>query len=818
MIGDLFQDVRFAVRGLARKPGFTVVALVILAVGIGGNTALFSVVRSVLLRPLPFEAPEELVQVRGRDLETGNVGNLSPADFMDFQNEATSLARMGANGWIGPATSVGADGSAERIGEVQVTEGFFRTLRVSPAMGRLFTPDEDLPGSDPVAILSDGLWRQSFGADPGIVGRSILLDAVPTTVIGVLPPSYRHIEERTDRSAQIFTTHRFERGDPNRGGHYIRAVARLAPGRSVEAAQSELASIAARLEALHPESNTDQGVAVTPLHDAVVGAAPSILWMLLGATGLVLLVVCANLANLLLASGAGRRKELALRSALGAGRARLVRQLVTESLVLGVTGGALGVLIAVAASGPLSGISAAGIPRAGDVGVDGVVLGFAVVTTLLTSVGFGLVPALLLTPGKLSGRLGGDGARGRGGSVRRSSRKILISAEVAVAVVLVVGASLLAESVWHLQREPVGFEPSRAVAMEVAPPPVRYPDDSQIAFQSAFEQRVEGIPGVVEAGSVNILPLTANFDGRGFQVENDPRPRGRGPSAQARSVTPGYFRAMGIPLVRGRLLSDADREGAPLVVVVSRSLAERHWPGEDPVGQRITFNGGIPDEEAVAVGGPGSREVVGVVGDVKHLEVGADAVPTFYTPQAQPPSYHTMTLVVRAGTDTEDIVPTIREELAALDPNVPLSQVRSLEGVVTGSVAGTRLQATLLALFAVTGLLLAAIGVYGVIGYLVRRRTHEIGVRIALGARRGEVVRMFVIEGMRPIALGLVAGVLGAVALSGILRSALYGISPLDASTYLFASVVIVAAGLAATIVPARRAVAAGSAAALREP
>lgn len=817
MIGDLLQDVRFAVRSLAKKPGFTAVALVILAVGIGGNTAIFSVVRSVVLRPLPFETPERLIQVRGRDLQSGELGNLSPADFMDFEREANSVARMGANGWIGPATIVGADGSAERVGEVQVTEGFFPTLGVTPAMGRLFTPEEDRPGSDPVAILSDGLWRGSFGADPDILGRSVLLDAVPTTVIGVLPPSYRHIEERTDRSAQVFTTHRFDRAQPNRGGHYIRGVARMVPGRSIEAVRSELGSIAVRLEARYPESNTDQGVAVVPLHDAVVGAAPSALWMLLGATGLVLLVVCANMANLLLASGAGRQRELAVRSAVGAGRGRLVRQLVTESLVLGLAGGASGALVAVAVSGPLSRISAAGIPRAGDIRVDGMVLGFAVLLTLVTSVGFGLFPALLLAPRKVSGHLGGNGARGSGGSVGRGSRQLLISAEVAVSVILVVGAALLVESVWRLQQEPVGFEPSRAMVMEVAPPVALYEDGSQVSFHRSFEERVEAIPGVVEVGSVNILPLSANYDGRAFQVEDAPEPEGQAPSAQARSVTPGYFPAMGIPLVRGRWFDSRDTEEATRVVVVSQALADRHWPGEDPVGQRITFNSGIPFEEALPVGGPGSREVIGVVGDVKHLEVESDGVPTLYTPHAQPPSYHTMTLVVRAAADPGEIVPVIRRELAALDPNVPLSQVRSLDDVVTGSVAGTRLQATLLALFALTGLLLAAIGVYGVIGYLVRRRTHEIGVRMALGARGGEVVRMFVLEGMRPIALGVVAGVLGAVALSGALGSTLFGISPLDPSAYLLAAGVLTVAGLVATVVPARRAVAGGSAAALRD-
>lgn len=818
MIRDLLQDVRFAVRSLARKPGFTAVALVILAMGIGGNTAIFSVVRSVVLRPLPFEAPERLLQVRGRDVETGELGNLSPADFLDFERESSSVERMGANGWIGPATIVGADGSAERIGEVQVTEGFFPTLGVAPALGRLFTPEDDLPGSDPVAILSDGLWRGSFGADPDVVGRRVVLDAVPTTVIGVLPPSYRHIEERTDRSAQIFTTHSFDRADPNRGGHYIRAVARMAPGRSVEAVRSELGSIAARLEARYPDSNTDQGVAVVPLHDAVAGAAPSTLWILLGATGLVLLVVCANLANLLLASGAGRQRELALRAAVGAGRGRLVRQLVTESLVLGLAGGALGVLLAVAMSGPLSGLSAAGIPRTGDIRVDRMVLAFAVVVTLVTSVGFGLFPALLLAPKRLSRHLGGSGARTGGGSVRPGSRQLLISAEVAVSVILVTGAALLVESVWRLQQEPVGFQASRALAMEVAPPFALYSDGSQISFYRSFEERVEAIPGVVEAGSVNILPLTANYDGRGFQIEDAPEPEGQAPSAQARSVTPGYFQAMEIPLLRGRLFDSSDAEDAPLAVIVSQSFVDRHWPGEDPIGQRITFNSGIPDEEALPVGGAGSREVVGVVGDVKHLEVGADAVPTFYTPHAQPPSYNTMTLVVRAGSESGDVLPIIRRELAALDPNVPLSQVRSLDDVVTGSVAGTRLQATLLSVFAATGLLLAAIGVYGVIGYLVRRRTHEIGVRIALGARGAEVVGMFVVEGMRPIAVGVVAGVLGAMALSGALRSALYGISPLDPSAYLLAAAVLVAAGLVATVIPARRAVRTGSAAALRGP
>lgn len=828
------RDLRFALRGLARRPGFTVIALLTLILGVGVNTAVFSVVRAVVLKPLPFSEPDELVRVTGLNTASGVTSNISPGDFLDFQREARTFSRMGAHGWIGPATVSDGEGRAERLGRVEVTEGFFPALGVEPALGRLFTPEEDARGATPTAILSDGLWRTMFGGDPSIVGRSILVNFEPTVVVGVLPAGFRHLEERTDRGAEIFTSSvgfRFSI-DPNnpasRGGRNIRAVGRLAPGSTIEQARSELTAIAERIEEEYPVGNANQRVYLAPLHEDVVGDAGQTLLILLGASGFVLLIACANLGNLLLAVGAGRERELAVRAALGAGRRRIVRQLLTECLVLGVAGGLGGALVAFASTGLLTHLSAAGIPRAADIRVDFIVLAFAAMTALVASVVFGLVPALSLSSGDVQGALTRGGRQGVG-TVGRRSRDLLIAAEVALSVVLVAGAGLLVGTLLNLQGISTGFEPGRVISMEIAPPTARYPEGSQTAFQQAFEERASALPGVQAVGAVNILPLTDNYDSRGIFIEGRERPLpGRNPSAQARTVTPGYFEAMGMPLVRGRLFDARDREGSPLVIVISQSFAERFWPGEDPIGQRITYNSGIPalelraacpelgDQYGQCIGGPGSREIIGVVGDVKHLDLReADPIPMFYTPNSQAPSYHTMTFVVRAQEDPTVLVGSLRAALAGIDPEVPLSQVQTLEDVLSQAVAQPKVRAGLIGMFAALAVLLAWVGVYGVVGYLVTRRTQEIGIRIALGAPAGQLLRMLARDGLRPVVIGIAAGIPVALAVTRVLQGMLFEVTHLHPAAYLFACGALVAAGLVATLVPARRALAVNPAIAL---
>ena len=811
-----FQDLRYALRGLVRRPGFTAIAVITLSLGIGATTAIFSVVQAVLLRPLDYPQADRLLKIRGFDKQDGTIVNLSPADFLDFQRDAKTIAEAGANGFVGLFTISGGQGEPERVGGVNVTSGFFPTLGVRPAFGRVFRPEDDTPDAETTIILSDGFWRRRFGADPAIVGTSITLNARPATVIGVLPAGYRHIEINPERSADIFTPYGFNPAEANRGGHFIRGVARLKDGVTLEQARAEFDGIAARLERDFPVSNTDQGVIVTPLLDSMVSEAKPVLTLLSAAVGLVLLVACANVANLLLARGTGRLRELALRAAIGADRSRLVRQMLTESTALGLVGAVGGLLLAFWATRALTALAATGMPRADQIRIDGPALIFALLVSLATSVIFGLLPALHLSKQDLNDALK-EGGRQNAAGAARGARELLIVAEVAVSIVLLIGAGLLIRSLWHLQQVDPGFAADRVLAMEVSLPTARYEEGEQMPFYQHLEDRVRALPGVAAAGAVNILPLSSNYDSRGVQVEDHPRPDGQGLSPQGRSATPGYFEAMGIPLVMGRNFDAHDIDSGQLVVIVSEAMARQYWPTSakatvgkpdvaNVIGKRITFNSGIPRERQQVVGGAGSRLVVGVVGNVKHLGLDEDEVPMFYTPHTQQPSYHTMRMVVRADAEPAALTRQVREQLSQMDPEVPLSQVTTLSRALESTVAAPRMRASLLGLFAALAMILAAIGVYGVVAYMVGQRTQEIGVRRALGAKAADVVMMLLHDAMRPVAIGIVIGVAGAYAMTRLLAAMLFEISATDVTTYVAACSVLAVAALLASIVPARRA------------
>jgi putative ABC transport system permease protein len=801
----MLQDFRFAIRGLALRPGFTFVAVITLALGIGATTAIFSVVRAVLLRPLDYPGADRLVKVYGFDEEENAPGNLSPADFLDFQRDNTVFSRMGANGFVGLFTITGGIGDAERVGGVNVTLGFFPTLGIQPALGRLFTAEEDRPGGPDTAILSDGFWRRRYGADPAIVGRTITLNATPFTVVGVLPASYRHLEINPERPAEIFTLFQFDPAQANRGGHFIRGVARLKDAASIDQAKAEMEAIAARLEQQYPADNTAQGVVVTPLLDSMVSESRPALLLLSGAVGFVLLVACANVANLLLARGTGRLRELALRASLGADRGHLVRQMLTESVALSLIGAVGGLLLAYWATRALTVLASAGVPRADQIGIDVPVLLFALAAALLTSIAFGLMPAIHLSRQDLHESLK-EGGRQQGPAIGRGARELLIVAEVALSIVLLIGAGLLVRSLWQLQHVNPGFAAENVLAMEVSLPTARYEEGEQMPFYQRLEERIRSIAGVSGVGAVNILPLSNNYDSRGIQVEDHPMPEGQGFGPQARSITPGYFRAMQIPMIRGREFDAHDIETGQRVVIISRTMAEKYWPGEDAIGKRITFNSGIPRAEQQTVGGPGSRVVVGIAGDVKHLGLDEGEVPMFYTPHTQQPSYHTMRVVVRTSTDAASLTRQVRSELSQMDREVPLSQVSTLVRALDATVAAPRMRAMLLTVFAALAMILAAIGVYGVVAYIVGQRTQEIGVRRALGARAGNVLLMLLREALRPVAAGIVLGALGALALSRVLSTMLFGVSAVDLPTYAAACGLLALSALAATIVPARRA------------
>ena len=802
----LMQDLRYAFRSLAAKPGFAAVAIITLSLGIGATTAIFSVVQAVLLRPLDYPDADRLVKVVGFDKGERTIGNLSPADFLDFQRDATSFERMGANGWVGLATISGGRDEAERAGWVQVTEGFFPTLRIQPVLGRAISAEDDRPGATRVALISDGFWRRRFGADPSIIGRSISFNAVPVMVIGVLPPAYRHLEVNPERAADIFTPFRWDPAQPNRGGHFIRGVGRLKDGLGLDQGRAELLSIAARLEQQHPADNTDQSVRVDNLLDSMVGESRPVVLLLAGAVVVVLLVACANVANLLLARGTGRLRELALRSAIGADRGRLVRQMLTESMAMSSIGAAGGVVVALVATRALTVLAAAGIPRADQIGIDGPVLAFALIAALVTSVVFGLVPAIHLSRQDLNDALR-EGGKQQGTSIGRGARELLIVAEVALSIVLLVGAGLMIRSLWQLQNVDPGFRAERVLTMEVSLPVARYEEGTQMPFYQQLEERIRGLAGVAEVGAINMLPLSSNYDSQGVQIEDHPMPDGQAASPQVRSITPGYFRAMGIPLRRGREFNVHDAADGQLAVIVSESMAKKYWPGDaDVVGKRVTHNNGVPRDRQQLVGGAGSRVVVGVVGDVKHLALEEAEVPMMYEPHTQQPSYHTMRLVIRAQADAAALTGQVRAALNQMDREVPLSQVATLSASLDKSVAEPRMRATLLGLFAGLAMALAAIGVYGVVAYLVGQRTQEIGVRRALGAQAMAIVAMLVRESMRPVLAGLAVGLVGAVALSRVLSAMLFQVSSTDVATYAIACGGLALAALLASVIPARRA------------
>jgi putative ABC transport system permease protein len=802
----LLQDLRYAFRSLAKKPGFAAVAIITLSLGIGATTAIFSVVQAVLLRPLEYADADRLVKIVGWEKDLGTSGNLSPADFLDFRRDSATFEHMGANGWVGLATISGGAGEAERVGSVQVTDGFFATLGVRAQLGRLFVAEDDRPGAARVAVLSDGLWRRRFGADPSMVGRAVTINAMPFTVIGILPADFRHIEINPERPADVFSTYRWDTANANRGGHFIRGIGRLKDGVTLAQGRAELDTIAARLEQQYPVSNINQGVRADPLLDSMVGGSRPIVMLLAGAVIVVLLVACANVANLLLARGTGRLRELALRAAIGADRGRLVRQMLTESAALSLLGAAGGLGVALIATRALTVLAAAGIPRADQIAIDGWVLAFAIAASLITSVVFGLVPALHLSRQDLNDALK-EGGKQQGAAVGRGAREALIICEVALSIVLLVGAGLLIRSLQRLEGVNPGFNTEQTVSMEISLPVARYEEGDQMPFYQRLEERVQGIAGVRGVGAANILPLSSNYDSRGIQIEDNPKPDGQGQSPQSRSVTPGYFAAMGIPLIAGRNFDPRDTEDRQRVVIVSESMARAYWPGvANVVGKRITYNSGIPEEQQQVVGGPGSRIVVGVVGDVKHLALDEESIPMFYTPHTQQPSYHTMWMVVRSEVPPASLTGQVRAELSQMDSQVPLSQVATLSTTLSKTVAQPRMRATLLGLFAGLAMALAAIGVYGVVGYLVGQRTQEIGVRRALGAQAMEIVGMLVRESMRPVMTGIVVGLLGAFALSRVLSAMLFQVSSTDVATYAIACGGLAVAALLASVIPARRA------------
>jgi putative ABC transport system permease protein len=787
-MGTLFQDLRYGLRMLAKNPGFTAVAVLTLSLGIGANTAIFSVINAVLLEPLSFPYADRLVQIWETDPRLGfDRDTVSPFNFRDWQSQSHNFAAMAAYEYehfslTGGESPVGLRG-------LRVSADFFRVLGARPLLGRDFLANEDQPGAGHVAVASYATWQNYFGRDPGIVGKKITLDSEPYTVIGVMPSDF----ELPGSNTEIWTTPAFDLKGGSRGSHFLFAIGRLKPGVTLAAARSEADTIARRLAQQYPDSNGHSGILLVPLQKEIVGNARFALLVLWGAVGLVLLIACANTANLLLSRAVTRFKEFAVRSALGAGRARLVTQLLTESILLALTSGALGLVIAHGGVGAI--VHAATIPRGQGVTVDTRVIGFTALLSVLTGIIFGLAPAFTSSSIDLVSALKETGwatEPGSGGSRLRSG---LVVGEVAVSVMLLVGAGLLVKSLWLLGRVDPGFNPKGVLGVRLSLPESKYPNGLERAnvFKRLIE-RIALVPGVEGVGGVNDLPFSGSRTGSSFDIEGMP-PRSPGESRQAdrRDVSPDYFRAMGIPLLKGRKFTNRDNADAPHVAIINKDLARKYWPSGEPLGQRLK----LYDKD---------WEIVGVVGNVKLLDLAARDNPEIYLPYTQSGSPPWMFFAVRSRGELGSLIASVRSAAREVVPDEPLYDVRTMEERVAASTAPRRLNALLLGIFAGLALILSAAGTYGVLAYSVAQRTHELGIRMALGADRRDVLKLVLGQGMAVTLLGVAVGLAGASGLTRYLSSLLYGVRPTDALTFVAVALLLTAVALLACYIPARRA------------
>ena len=801
---ELRQDSRYALRVLGRGRGFVAVSVLTLALGVGANTAIFSVVRGVLLRGLPYADPGRLVAIAS--VINGASSAASPPDFFDWRSEAQSFSGLAAD--FLSTTALTGSGEAERLTQARVTSNFFDVVGLQPSRGRGFRAGEDALSAPRVVVLSDGLWRRRFGADPSIIGRTILLDDFPTTVIGIAPPQLR-----LPAAVDVWMTTRFDTRDvapAARGARWVQVIGRLGPGRTRAGALSEMNTIAARLALADPRHNVGVTTQVTPLQEDLVGAVRTPLLILLGAVGLVMLIACVNVASLSLSRTAARDTELAVRTALGAGRARIARQILTESLTLSLGGGVAGVALAALATRALVALAPGDLPLVDSVHLDGIVFVFALGITVLSGLLFGAMPAI---EGARRGAHDRLRAGQRGATVGPRSgrlRHALVVAEVALAITLLAGAGLLMRSFARLTTVDPGFRPGNVATLSFALSPVRYPDAArQEQFASTLLARLEETPGITSAGMSFSLPLSGSGFGLTFAIGGRPEVNGPDePRAQVRVATPDYFRTMGIPLLRGRSFTAQDRAGSTPVVVISQEAARRYWPNEDPIGQTLVtgwHHGGQ------AFGGT----VVGVVGDVRQFSLASKPSAHIYGLLAQWP-LDELSIVLYSTAAPAATLASARDVVRSLDPQLPVFDARPLDSFVRESIAERRFYALLLTTFAALALLLAAVGIYGVIAYSVQQRRRELGIRIALGASRERVVAMVVRQGMALAILGAAVGLAGAGMLTRVLKGQLFGVSTTDPLTFVAVPAILVLVALVACVIPARRALATDPASAIR--
>ena len=791
----LRQDIQYAFRRLLKAPGFTLIAVATLALGIGANSAIFSVVNGVLLKPLPYPEADRLVGVY--HVAEGQRAVMSGPNFTDVIGAAKSLENAAAIS----TTDIILTGQGEpvRLDVAAVSASLFNVLRVRPALGRVFDADENTPGRTNVVVLSDALWRARFGADPGVLGRRIELNGVAREIIGVMPPGFSYPSAR-----EAWLPIRYDQNfvSKQRANWYLRVVGRLKPGITPQQSAAEVETLGRNLARQYPDANEGVGMTTFPLHEAMVGDIRRSLFVLLGAVGFVLLIACANVANLLLARAASRESEMAVRTALGAGRGRLVRQLLTECVILALAGGALGLLLGVWGVAFLTSLKPQGVPRLDAVAVEATVILFTFGLAMITGLLFGIVPAVHATRGALSGSLkeGGRGAGTSRGGAR--IRGLLVVAEMALAVMLLAGAGLLMRSFLRLQSVDPGFDPSKTLSFELSLPPVRYAEEpQQVAFFDELLPRLRALPGVRAVEATMALPLSGTNFVISFNVAGrPPLTSAQEPAIEVRVATPGYFSTIGIPLKRGRLFTGEDKAGTPPVVLLTESAARQYFPNEDPIGKTIKLGWGRGQGKPRAGG-----EVVGIVGDIKDAGLNEPNPPQLYMPYRQWP-VDSMSVVMKTTTPPETLGSAVRQEVHAIDPNLPVSNIGSLEQIISESISQPRFYMTLLGVFATVALMLAAIGIFGVLSYAVSQRTREIGIRMALGAPGRTVVNLIVRQAMLLVVSGVAAGTIAALFLSQTITKMLFGVTPTDPVTFAGVAAVLVAVALFAAYLPARRA------------
>ncbi|HKR12941.1 MAG TPA: ABC transporter permease [Pyrinomonadaceae bacterium] len=799
-MNPLFKDLRYGFRSLLKRPGFTAIVIVTLALGIGASTAIFSVVNSVMLRRLPYATAERIVAIQevnqeGRRIQT------TAANFYDWRQQTTVFEHLAAIRQT--SANLALADQAERIDLAQTSTNFFDVFGTKPQYGRLFIPSDEQAGHDPVVVVGDGLWRRRFGSDPNLVGRQITLDGRNYTVIGIAAPRFQYPEKTEAWLPPLrLVPELFEGMDVTqmRGMGYLTAVALLKPGVPVQQAASEMETVTARLRQQYPETNNRRFNRVVALHDHLLGDSSRMLLLLFGAVMFVLLIACANVANLLLANAASRQKEMAIRFALGASRWRVMRQLLTESTMLALAGGALGLMLSVWGVALMTKLLPQDFPRVQEIGMDWRVLGFTLAASMFTGFLFGFAPALHVSKTDVQEAMKESG-RGAAGSVRRSRlRHALIVAEVALSVVLLAGAGLLFRSFLHLHAVDAGFSSQQVLTARLSPSGPAFREDAAIAdFYEKVIERINAVPGVQHTALINTLPLLKGPT-TSFRVEGRPLlSRDKWAPVNMRYVSADYFLAMSVPVLQGRSFTPRDDETAPLVVMVNEVVAQRDFPGESAVGKRLNF-GRVDSQQQ-----PVWSEIVGVTANVRNNELREQPDPEVYFSVHQSP-FRGVSVVIRSSVEADSLAGTIRQVVSEVDKSVPVSDVKTMEHIVGESVTQPRFNLFLLGLFSGLALLLSVAGIYGVTAYTVTQRTHELGIRIALGAQVGDVLRMILGQGMAVIGVGIAIGLVAAFLLMRLLKSLLFGVSATDPFTFAGITLVLIGAGLLACYIPARRA------------